>query len=249
MTLHDVRPARRTPLRWALRLLEAVDRHQGATPDTLARELDLPPSAVHHTAALLEQEGYLRGLDDGGYVLGSAMDWSDRGRERTLRAGLDRALLRLRDQLGAAVCFGRYRDGEIVVEAAAAGAGAPAVQEWVDLRAAGHATALGKCLLAQVDHRARQDHFARHPAVRLTSRTVTDTRILLHQLDRHPAAVPVLDLQEYAVGAVCAAVPLTAGARVGCLAVSLPLTEAHRLRRTAELLAARAAPVLLTQLV
>ncbi|WP_377272248.1 IclR family transcriptional regulator [Peterkaempfera sp. SMS 1(5)a] len=249
MTLHDVRPARRSPVRWALRLLEAVDHHRVATPDTLARELDLPPAAVHRTVALLEQEGYLRGLGDGGYVLGSAMAWSasDRhSRPPTLRAGLDGALRRLHDELAAAVYFAAYRDGEIVLEAAATSPTAPPVQEWVDFRAAGHATALGKCLLAQLDDRARRDHLARHPAVRLTSRTITGTERLLHVLDRQPATVPVLDLQEYAIGTVCAAVPVTAGSSAGCLAVSLPLDQAHRLRRTAELLAARAAPVLLT---
>ncbi len=55
----------------------------------------------------------------------------------------------------------------------------------------------------------------------------------------------MLDLQEYAVGTVCAAVPLTAGSSAGCLALSLPIQEAHRLRSAAETLSRRAAPVLL----
>ncbi len=83
----------------------------------------------------------------------------------------------------------------------------PAVNEWVDFRSAGHASAIGKCLLSQLDVNARRDHLARHKIARLTSRTITNERVLLSQLDTQPPTVPVLDLQEYAVGTVCAAVP------------------------------------------
>ncbi|MEU9952913.1 IclR family transcriptional regulator, partial [Streptomyces sp. NPDC047939] len=65
-------------------------------------------------------------------------------------------------------------------------------------------------------------------------------------LDGDDVPVPVLDLQEYAVGTVCAAVPLTAGASAGCLALSLPVEDAHRLRAAADALNRRAAPVLLS---
>ncbi|MFJ6214124.1 IclR family transcriptional regulator [Streptomyces sp. NPDC092296] len=243
MTREDLKPARPGPVQLALRLLETVDRHRGgATPDALAHELNLPPATVRRTAALLAQEGYLRPRSDGGYRIGRALaPLGRRSREEAVRA----RLLRLRDELGAAVYLSRYRDGEVRVEAVAAGPAAPAVQEWVDFRAAAHASAIGKCLLAQLDDAGRRDHLARHPTARLTSRTVTDPEQLLHRLDRQPASVPVLDLREYAVGSVCAAVPLTAGGTVGCLAVSLPVENAHRLRRAAELLASRAARVVL----
>jgi DNA-binding IclR family transcriptional regulator len=120
------------------------------------------------------------------------------------------------------------------------------VHEWVDFRAAAHATAIGKCLLSQLDHDGRQDHLARHRAARLTSRTITDERVLLAALDRQPPTMPVLDLQEYAVGTLCAAVPLTAGSSVGCLALSLPVGEGHRLRGAAEALNRQAGPALLS---
>ena len=81
---------------------------------------------------------------------------------------------------------------------------------------------------------------------RLTSRTITSERLLLSRLDSPAATVPVLDLQEYAVGTVCAAVPITAGSAVGCLALSLPVEHAHRLRQAADTLNRSAAPVLLS---
>ncbi|GKQ37697.1 hypothetical protein ALMP_42330 [Streptomyces sp. A012304] len=81
---------------------------------------------------------------------------------------------------------------------------------------------------------------------RLTSRTITSDKLLLSRLAAQPPSVPVLDLQEYAVGTVCAAVPITAGSSVGCLALSLPVEHAHRLRQAADTLNRNATPVLLS---
>ncbi|WP_435244732.1 IclR family transcriptional regulator domain-containing protein [Streptomyces sioyaensis] len=99
---------------------------------------------------------------------------------------------------------------------------------------------------AQIARDGRKDHLSRHKTARLTSRTITNEKVLFHKLDSQPPTVPVLDLQEYAVGTVCAAVPITAGATVGCLALSMPLEHAHRLRQAADALNRKAAPVLLS---
>ncbi|NEE51097.1 IclR family transcriptional regulator, partial [Streptomyces sp. SID8455] len=108
---------------------------------------------------------------------------------------------------GAAVYLSRYVDGEVSVTQVADGPLTPAVNEWVDFRSSAHASAVGKCLLAQLDHEGRRDHLSRHRIARLTSRTITSEKVLLSKLEAQPATVPVLDLQEYAVGTVCAAVP------------------------------------------
>lgn len=241
----------RTSLRRALRLLEAADRREGgATLDELARAAGVPLDTARRLVGTLEHEGYLRGLRDGGYALGGAAALLGQyDRERMVRIRLGVRLGELRDELGAAVYFSRYHDGEISVEATADAPAAPAVREWVDFRTAAHASAMGRCLLGQLDYDGRRDHLARYPAVPLTPRTVTDPDAVLHRLDRQPATVPVLDLEEYALGTVCAAVPVTAGSTVGCLAVSMPIEYAYRLRRTAELLALRAAPVMLAMAV
>ncbi|MEU4359558.1 IclR family transcriptional regulator domain-containing protein, partial [Streptomyces virginiae] len=122
----------------------------------------------------------------------------------------------------------------------------PKVHEWVDFRSAAHASAVGKCLLTQLDLNGRRDHLSRHKIARLTSKTIVNERILFSKLDSQPATVPMLDLQEYAVGTVCAAVPITAGASVGCLALSMPVEHAHRLRAAADTLNRKAAPLLLS---
>ncbi|WP_103501963.1 MULTISPECIES: IclR family transcriptional regulator [Streptomyces] len=236
-------------VRYALRVLETVARFPGGVPEEeIGHELNLPPRQLAALLRMLRHEGYLRRLEDGAYLAGESLLLLGHGegrrqiREEKLRQALDR----LGQTVGAAVYIGRYTNGELTVPHFSATPERPAVHQWVDLRSAAHATAIGKCLLAQLDHAGREDHFSRHRTARLTSRTITDRRALLATLERQPATMPVLDLQEYAVGTLCAAVPLTAGASVGCLALSLPVGEAHRLREAAETLNEQAAPALLS---
>ncbi|WP_189132257.1 IclR family transcriptional regulator [Wenjunlia tyrosinilytica] len=235
-------------VQYALRLLEAVDRHDhGVSADQLAREVGLPSGTLAHLLAMLMRESYVRRLPGGGFVVGESLTrLGGSNRRQELADRLRSSLGELRDEVCAAVYFGRYDDGEITLVDYADGPEAPKVNEWVDFRATGHASAVGKCLLGQLDHDSRREHLSRHRIARLTSRTITDEKVLLTRLDTHPSTVPMLDLQEYAVGTVCAAVPVTAGAAAGCLALSMPATQAFRLRQAAELLNQRAAPLLLS---
>ncbi|MFD7510595.1 IclR family transcriptional regulator [Streptomyces sp. NPDC059853] len=236
-------------VQYALRLLETIAAHSDGIPENeIARHVDLPPGQLSHLLLMLGREGYVHRLPDGAYLPGDALILLSRGgdRERVRHDKLREALDDLRVSLGAAVYIGLYRDGELEVPHVSESPETPPVHQWVDFRSAAHATAIGKCLLSQLDHDGRQDHFARHRAARLTSRTITDAQVLLSSLERQPATMPVLDLQEYAVGTLCAAVPLTAGATVGTLALSLPVGEAHRLRQAAETLNRKAGPALLS---
>lgn len=249
MTLRPEPTARLHSVQYALRVLETVARHPGGIGEAqLARETGLPPDNLTHLLVMLRREGYLEQVEDEAYVVGESLVLLSSGgdRERALRERIDRTLSELRDTLDAAVYLSRYTDGEVEIMRYADGPTTPAANEWVDFRSAGHATAIGKCLLGQLDHDGRRDHLSRHRTARLTSRTITDEQFLLNTLDRQPPTVPVLDLQEYAIGTVCAAVPVTAGSSVGCLALSLPVEHAHRLRGAAETLNERAAPVMLS---
>ncbi|MFF6999331.1 IclR family transcriptional regulator [Streptomyces sp. NPDC008313] len=233
----------------ALRALETVARHpSGVTGAELTRSTGLRSERLTPLLRMLRREGYVEQVADGAYVAGATLGRlaSAHGRDQALREKLQHTLDRLRDSVGAAVYLSRYIDGEVHVTQCAQGPSAPAVNEWVDFRHSAHASAVGKSLLGQLDLNGRRDHLARHKMARLTSRTITDERLLLSRLAAQPPTVPVLDLQEYAVGTVCAAVPVTAGASVGCLALSLPVEHAHRLRRAADTLNRGAAPVLLS---
>jgi DNA-binding IclR family transcriptional regulator len=233
----------------ALRVLETVARHTtGVTDAELARETGLGTERLTSLLLMLRREGYVEQIAEGAYVTGDALARlsSAHDHEEALREKLQQTLNRLRDSVGAAVYLSRYVDGEVKVTQYADSAATPAVNEWVDFRYSAHATAVGKSLLGQLDHNGRRDHLSRHKMARLTSRTITSDKLLLSRLEAQPPTVPVLDLQEYAVGTVCAAVPVTAGSSVGCLALSLPVEHAHRLRQAADALNRNAAPVLLS---
>ncbi|MFI7504651.1 IclR family transcriptional regulator [Streptomyces sp. NPDC049687] len=233
----------------ALRVLETVARHStGVTDAELARQTGLGTERLTALLRMLRREGYVEQVADGAYVTGDALTRLSSAREhqQALRDQLQRALDRLRDSIGAAIYVSRYVDGEVTIAQYADSPASPAVNEWFDFRSSAHATALGKSLLGQLDHNGRRDHLSRHKMARLTSRTITSDRLLLSRLESQPPTVPHLDLQEYAVGTVCAAVPITAGSSVGCLALSLPVSHAHRLRQAADALNRNAAPVLLS---
>ncbi|WP_328317632.1 IclR family transcriptional regulator [Streptomyces sp. NBC_00388] len=236
-------------VQYALRVLETVSKYGGGVTDAdIARETGLPTFHLSALLLMLRREGYVEQVSDGAYIIGDSLVLLGSGvsREAALQAKLQSTLDQLRDSVGAAVYISRYIDGEMKITQVADGPLTPAVQEWVDFRSSVHASAAGKCLLNQLDQDARRDHLSRHKIARLTSKTITNERVLFSKLDSQPATVPVLDIQEYAVGTVCAAVPLTAGSTVGCLALSLPIEHAHRLRAAADSLNRQAAPVVLS---
>ncbi|WP_274558955.1 IclR family transcriptional regulator [Streptomyces spiramyceticus] len=236
-------------VQYALRVLETVSKHgSGVTDVQIARETGLPTAHLASLLLMLRREGYVEQVMDGAYIVGDSLVLLGSGTTRSaaLQAKLQQTLDQLRDSVGAAIYMSRYIDGEIKVVQVAEGPHTPKVHEWVDFRSAAHASAIGKCLLTQLDQDGRRDHVSRHKPARLTSKTITSERVLFSTLDSQPPTVPVLDLQEYALGTVCAAVPLTAGSAVGCLALSLPIEHAHRLRAAADRLNRGAAPMALS---
>ena len=60
-----------TSVQRAFRLMEAVGAHEGGAPaKQLARETGLPLATAYHLLRTLVHDGYIRKLDDGGFVLG-----------------------------------------------------------------------------------------------------------------------------------------------------------------------------------
>ncbi|WP_264159526.1 IclR family transcriptional regulator [Actinomadura rudentiformis] len=226
----------------ALHLMEAVASHpNGAPAKQLAREAGLPLATTYHLLRTLAHEGYAMRLSDGVWVIGDRVQ-SLHGQSKTqqLLARIRPALMALRDELGVAAYFGLHEDDEIRIVDIADGPRTPRVDLWVGFDAAAHATAIGKCMLGQLDDERRRDYLARHPLVDLTPHTITDRQQLLRTLAK-PSGLS-LDREEYALGTGCAAVPVTdaTGSVVGALAIScrtskLPKIEAsaHRIQATA----------------
>jgi DNA-binding IclR family transcriptional regulator len=235
-------------VQYALRVLEAVDGHRhGVTAEQLARDIGVPLEYLVDLLTMLKRERYVNSLPGGGYSVGESLVLlGSASRDQALADRLKGILQELRDEVGAAVYFSRYDDGEVDIVDFADSPETPRVNEWVSFQESAHAMAIGKCLLAQLDHQGRRDFFSRHRIARLTSRTIVDERVLLSKLESQPATAPSLDLQEYAVGTVCAAIPVTIGKSVGCLALSLPVAQAHRLKPAADTLNERAAPMMLS---
>ncbi|MEU9406111.1 helix-turn-helix domain-containing protein [Streptomyces sp. NPDC048281] len=214
----------------AMRLLERVAGHEhGAPAKQLARETGLALPTAYHLLRTLVHEGYLR-RDKGLFFLGEAAErLSSSGAQQKRRSAVVDTLAHWRDSIGVPVYYAMYRDGEIEVMSISDSPAIPAVEEWAGFRETGHAHAVGQCLLSQLDQDVRRDHLRRYPARPLTPYTVRDDQTLLRRLERTRRMEPVVERQEYALGTVCAAIPLTVGTTAATIAISLPLQQADRL--------------------
>lgn len=219
----------------ALRLLEEVSAHPaGAPAKVLARGAGLPLGTAYHLLRTLAYEGYLRRLDDGGWVLGDRL--GGLVAEGGFQAALARArpaLMALRDRTGAAAYLALWVDGEITVVEIVDGPRTPRADLWVGFQDGGHATALGKCVLAALDAAGRRDYLARHPLADLTPRTITNPGRLLEELAAGPPDRLAFDREEYALGTVCAAAPVLDGTRLGAVGVSAATERLGELETTA----------------
>ncbi|MGW6796156.1 IclR family transcriptional regulator [Streptomyces chartreusis] len=215
----------------AFRLLEAMSAHEnGAPAKQLARETGLPLATAYHLLRTLVHDGYVHKLPDGGFILGERLQTlHTTGRAQALLSRIRPTLAALRDELSSAAYLTFYEDGEIRVAEIVDGPRAPRVDLWVGFEDAGHATALGKSVLRELDEDARKEYLSRHQLADLTPRTITDRPELLRRLDSSPLAPAVTDLEEYSLGTVCVAVPVYSGNILGSLGVSLRADHRSRL--------------------
>ncbi|GGU81337.1 transcriptional regulator [Streptomyces albospinus] len=231
----------------ALRLLEAVAAHpDGAPAKQLARAAGLPLATTYHLLRTLTHEGYLR-RENGVFVVGEGAECIGRaGARRRQRRELSDVLAAVGRELGAAVYFAVYREGEVEVVAMTDDPERPPVEEWVDFRTTAHAHAIGQCLLAQLDEATRREHLARHPVQPITPFSLRSEGELLQRLATVRRGQVAYERQEYALGTVCSAIPIRVGSVAATLAVSLPVTELHRLRSVTDRLRKMAEEALTT---
>ncbi|MFF4851896.1 IclR family transcriptional regulator C-terminal domain-containing protein [Streptomyces sp. NPDC001194] len=235
--------------RRALAVVRVLERHPlGVRAAQLRRESGLAEAELRPLLAMLCEEEYAYRPGAGVFARGPALDRLAAPGAGGLPGQLQRTLALARDSAGAAVYLSRYAEGEVRITQMADGPGAPPVREWVDFKAAAHASAVGKCLLTQLDADRRRDHVARYRPARLTPQTITDSRVLFSALDAVAPGAPVFDLREYSPGVICSAVPIAAGDAAGSLALSLPSSHAHRLNEATRALRLKAVPVLLALL-
>lgn len=208
----------------ALRLMEAVAASEDPVPaKSLARMAGLALPTAYHLLRTLVHEGYLRKLTDG-YVLGPSAMVASPPAMQALLPRIRPVLKSLRDEVGGATYLSVFAEGEIRLLDIADGPDAPCVDLWVGVHDSGHATAFGKCILAELPSEDRSDYISRHQLHDLTPNTITDRRVLATRLEHH--ADVWADSEEYLLGTSCLAAPIRAGDVVGAVAVSLPARKA-----------------------
>ncbi|MER7957055.1 IclR family transcriptional regulator C-terminal domain-containing protein [Streptomyces sp. NPDC096030] len=249
MARRDLSPAV-VPTRWqatqrARDLLHLICAGSGTDTRTLARRGRM---SLNATALLLEWLRAQRLVDTvaGAHHPGPLMKLVT-GPDPDGRL-LTNALTGLRDELDAAVYLSSYTDGEIHIHEAAHSPTAPPVDEWAPFTDTGHASAVGKSLLAQLDFDSRMDHLTRHPSIPLTDRTITSPRALIESLDGHGPHAAQFDLLEYSRTEVCVAYSLGLPGRASSVALSLPAHRHPRLIEAARSLSRRATGLLLAHL-
>ncbi|MGW6393625.1 IclR family transcriptional regulator [Streptomyces sp. NPDC055103] len=229
----------------AVHLLRALNHRGGsASAKQLARDTDLPLPTAYHLLRTLRHEG-LVSKDRHGYALaepaGLALPQSAAPDGLPTQEWTDALSL----ELDAAVYFVIYREGEIRVTAVSRNPDRPPVTEWAEFGLTGHAHAAGQTLLAQLGDEERADHLDRNPATPLTRHTVAGRTAVERRLASQRRGLPLLEYEEYTLGTVCAAVPITVGSSAAALAMSLPSARTADLKPLARRLQDRAESVLL----
>ncbi|MGW9080691.1 IclR family transcriptional regulator domain-containing protein [Streptomyces kronopolitis] len=238
-----------SPDRWqaaqrARDLIHLINSSEGIDTRTLAQRGGL---SMNMTIKLLDWLREQRLVDSvGGAHRPGPIMLLTRGTDPGL---LQRTLAELRDELDAAVYLSSYSGGEILIHEAAYSRTAPPVEEWAPFSDTGHASAVGKSLLAQLDFDSRMEHLARYPSVQLTERTITNPRRLVEVLDGHGPHAAQFDLLEYSRTEVCVAYSLGLPGQASSIALSLPAHQHRRLITAARILSTRATGILLAHLI
>ncbi len=214
----------------AMRLLEAVaGREHGAPAKQLARDAGLALPTAYHLLRTLTHEGYLR-RDKGLFFLGDAAErLSSSSTTQKRRITMSEALAHWQDTIGVPVRLAVYCEGEIDVMSVADATGRPTVDDWGQLREAGHAHAIGQCLLFQLREELRCGHPERDPAQSAAPCTVCDGHRPAPGPNGTGRTGPAAERQGQAGGTVCAAIPITVGTTAGTMAISMPVQQADRL--------------------
>ena len=213
-----------TSVQRAFRLLEAVSAHEnGAPAKQLARETGLPLATAYHLLRTLVHDGYVRKLDDGGFVLGDKLQTlqTHGPRAGAAQPGPSHAR-RAAGRTAAAAYLTFYEDGEIRVAEIVDGPGRPGSTCGWGSRTPGTPPRWASPCCAS---------WTTSPAATTSPGTPSPIsprgpspagRNCCADLDSSPAAPAVTDLEEYALGTVCVAVPVYSGDTLGSLGVSLP---------------------------
>jgi DNA-binding IclR family transcriptional regulator len=169
----------------AFMLLETIAGNpRGITLAELSKQSGLHTSTTFHLVKTMEHCGYVRqARDSKRYSLGGMIFSIAANAKAELDMGATAApiLETLAAATGETSHFSILAGGEIIIAARAAGPGVFQIQEKNGGVRPGHATALGKMILAHMSVEERDQYFANHPLVPLTEKTITEREKLERQ--------------------------------------------------------------------
>lgn len=198
--------------------------HTELAQSEIAQALDLPLPTVHRLCGTLVQLGFLvkdpgqRRLRLGPEILRLAGPMlAGLGATEHARA----ALRELADATGETASLATLVGSEVVYLDCAPGAGMLAPRASIGLRVPAHCTALGKCLLAQLDPEQARAQAGPEPYPSRTPTTLTSWAMLgpaLVEIRRTGVAV---SREEYERGLLAVAVPVPSGSAARPMAIDL----------------------------
>lgn len=212
----------------ATRVLEALDRLDGAGVTTVASELGVAKSTVHDHLKTLEAEEFVVN-DDGEYRVGLRfLDFGGHARMRNeLYAVAKPQIEELASITGELANLVVEEHGWGVYLAVERGENAVSIDSYVGKREHLHSTAVGKAILAQLPRERVEAIIDRRGLPGQTGDTITDRETLFERLaivrDRRFA----FDREEHRSGLRCVAAPITTedGAVLGGISVSGPTSR------------------------
>ena len=198
--------------RRAFRIIDRVSHGgEGLEAKALADALGISPSTCYQVLGILIDEGYLRRLpEQAGYGLGPHLErLYERSRTTGIGAAIGPVLVDLAQSSGCSAYFGLLtEDDDVVIAGVHAPPGDAPRGIPTGLCAPAHALALGKVQIAAGGVTSIDHFIEHHPLVRLTRRTLTDPVVLEADLKRAHARGYATDMEEFAKGLCCVAVPV-----------------------------------------
>lgn len=212
----------------SLRLVEAVQRRDGATLTELADELDVAKSTVHNHLLTLERRGYLVREDATFHVGYQFLDHGGFARERLPGYRFVRSTLRdLADGTGERCQFVARQGGEGFVLYQTRGADAVETQFRIGSHGPLHSFPGGKAILAQLPVERISRIVEENGLTAATAATITDPGDLFTELERTTERGVAVNEGEHSVGLSGLSVPVESESEVlGALCLVGPT---HRL--------------------
>jgi len=212
-----------------IRLIESIQRRNGASVTELAADLGVAKSTVHNHLRTLERHGYLVREED---VFGIGLRFLDHGgfaRERRPAYGIVQPKVRdLAEETGELCQFVVTQRGRGVVLFQVRGERAVETRSRVGTRGPLHSMPAGKAILAHLPPERVREMINEHGLPAATDDTITDRQGLRADLERIVERGYAINRAEHIGGLNALSVPITSGDEdlLGALAVVGP---SHRL--------------------